>query len=259
MPAASAAGLEGRPAAADPLATASARRSPSPRAGRSRSARDATAAISSSTAASRCVGHGRPAARRLGRRVASFASAPRTSFIEGFDIDGRGGGDLGRDSSGVHVAAERVTIRDCRIRNTLFGIYLREADGVRRRALPDPRHPRQGPGREGLGDPRLEHGRLQPRRQRGRGRARRLLHPVVVHTASFAATPRATFGTACTTCSRTTTLFEDNTFENGAAGTALMYSRRIVFRRNRFLHNRGLRVGRPALQGLRRRDRPRTT
>ena len=33
--------------------------------------------------------------------------------------------------------------------------------------------------------------------------------------------------------------FDDNTFENGAAGAALMYSRRIVFRRNRFLHNRG--------------------
>jgi nitrous oxidase accessory protein len=34
-------------------------------------------------------------------------------------------------------------------------------------------------------------------------------------------------------------LFEDNLFENGAAGTAIMYSHRIVFRRNRFLHNRG--------------------
>jgi nitrous oxidase accessory protein len=34
-------------------------------------------------------------------------------------------------------------------------------------------------------------------------------------------------------------LFEDNTFENGAAGTAIMYSERIVFRRNRFLRNRG--------------------
>jgi nitrous oxidase accessory protein len=33
--------------------------------------------------------------------------------------------------------------------------------------------------------------------------------------------------------------FEDNLFENGAAGAALMYSKRIVFRRNRFLHNRG--------------------
>ena len=34
-------------------------------------------------------------------------------------------------------------------------------------------------------------------------------------------------------------VFEDNTFENGAAGAALMYSRRIMFRRNRFLRNRG--------------------
>jgi nitrous oxidase accessory protein len=34
-------------------------------------------------------------------------------------------------------------------------------------------------------------------------------------------------------------LFEDNTFENGDAGTAIMYSKRIVFRRNRFVRNRG--------------------
>jgi nitrous oxidase accessory protein len=33
--------------------------------------------------------------------------------------------------------------------------------------------------------------------------------------------------------------FEDNTFENGDAGTAVMYSERITFRRNRFVHNRG--------------------
>jgi len=34
-------------------------------------------------------------------------------------------------------------------------------------------------------------------------------------------------------------VFEDNLFANGAAGTAIMYSRRIVFRRNRFVRNRG--------------------
>jgi nitrous oxidase accessory protein len=34
-------------------------------------------------------------------------------------------------------------------------------------------------------------------------------------------------------------LFEDNIFENGAAGAALMYSKRIVFRRNQFIRNRG--------------------
>jgi nitrous oxidase accessory protein len=34
-------------------------------------------------------------------------------------------------------------------------------------------------------------------------------------------------------------VFDGNRFENGAAGTALMYSKRIVFRRNQFVHNRG--------------------
>ena len=34
-------------------------------------------------------------------------------------------------------------------------------------------------------------------------------------------------------------VFEDNLFENGAAGAALMYSKRLVFRRNRFVRNRG--------------------
>src|SRR4029078_1779229 len=33
--------------------------------------------------------------------------------------------------------------------------------------------------------------------------------------------------------------FEDNLFERGAAGAALMYSRRLVFKRNRFVANRG--------------------
>jgi nitrous oxidase accessory protein len=34
-------------------------------------------------------------------------------------------------------------------------------------------------------------------------------------------------------------VFEDNVFEKGDAGAALMYSRRLTFRRNQFLRNRG--------------------
>jgi nitrous oxidase accessory protein len=34
-------------------------------------------------------------------------------------------------------------------------------------------------------------------------------------------------------------LFEDNVFQRADAGTALMYSKHITFRRNQFLHNRG--------------------
>ena len=33
--------------------------------------------------------------------------------------------------------------------------------------------------------------------------------------------------------------FEDNVFAQSAAGAALMYSRRLEFRRNRFINNRG--------------------
>ena len=54
-------------------------------------------------------------------------------------------------------------------------------------------------------------------------------------------------------------VFEDNIFENGAAGTALMYSRRIVFRRNHFLSNRGFASVGLLFQALRRRASPRTT
>jgi nitrous oxidase accessory protein len=34
-------------------------------------------------------------------------------------------------------------------------------------------------------------------------------------------------------------VFEDNAFDNNVAGAAIMYSSRIVLRRNRFVHNRG--------------------
>ena len=40
--------------------------------------------------------------------------------IEGFEIDGRGGGDLGRDSSGIHITGHRVVVRDCAGRSFSF-------------------------------------------------------------------------------------------------------------------------------------------
>ena len=73
------------------------------------------------------VGVGRPTLRGSGTGSVVRVRAAGVT-IEGFDIDGGGKGDLGRDTSGIHVAAPRVTVRDCRIRQALFGIYLREAD-----------------------------------------------------------------------------------------------------------------------------------
>jgi nitrous oxidase accessory protein len=183
------------------------------------------------------VGRGRP--RLVGSGAGSVVRirAPGVT-IEGFDIDGVEGGDLGRDTSGVHVAAPRATVRDCRISGSLFGVYLREAPGstVERceiRGIPGKDAGEKGSGihvwnTEGflLSENRIEevrdgfyiqsssHGKVL-------GNAARNLRYGLHYMFSD------------------DNVFEDNLFESGAAGTALMYSRRIIFRRNRFLHNRG--------------------
>ena len=127
----------------------------------------------------RLVGHGRPLLVGSGAgSVVRIRAADVT--IEGFDIDGRGGGDLGRDSSGIHVAAPRATIRDCRDRATRSSASTcARRTGSQVERCRDPRHPREERRRKGLRHPRLEHGRLRAHRQRDRRRARRLLHPVV--------------------------------------------------------------------------------
>jgi nitrous oxidase accessory protein len=158
--------------------------------------------------------------------------------VEGFEIDGRGGGDLGRDSSGIHVSGRRVVIRRCRIANTLFGIYLREAhdsvvEGCSIRGIPGRDAGEKGSGihvwnterfrlignevsdaRDGFYIQSSHHGTVSHNEARD---LRYGLHYMFSDDNTFA----------------------DNLFENGAAGAALMYSRRIEFRRNRFIRNRG--------------------
>ncbi|MGE5345120.1 MAG: nitrous oxide reductase family maturation protein NosD [Acidithiobacillales bacterium] len=183
------------------------------------------------------LGRGHPLLRGSGRgSVVRIRAADVT--IEGFDIDGLGGGDLSRDSSGIHVASPRVTVRGCRIRGTLFGVYLREASGARVESCTIRGIPGKDPGEKGSG-----------------------IH--VWNTDGFTLTGNEIVGvrdgfyiqsSGHGVISKNTArdlryglhymfsdenVFEDNLFASGAAGTALMYSRRIVFRRNRFLHNRG--------------------
>lgn len=158
--------------------------------------------------------------------------------ITGIEIDGRGGGDLGRDASGIHVAAVRARISRCRVSNALFGIYLREAHGTVVEDCTINGIPGRDPGevgsgihvwntngftlagneivaaRDGMYVQASTHGVVRGNRARD---LRYGLHYMFSDD----------------------NVFEDNTFENSAAGSALMYSRRITFRRNRFLHNRG--------------------
>src|SRR5262249_19277222 len=98
----------------------------------------------------RLVGSGRP--RLLGSGTGSVVRvrADGVSF-EGFDVDGRGGGDLARDSSGIHVAARHVTLRNCRITNAIFGVYLREADDAVVEACTIRGIPGKEPGEKGSG------------------------------------------------------------------------------------------------------------
>ena len=183
------------------------------------------------------VGVNRPLLRGSGHGSVVRVRAAGVT-IDGFDIDGLGRGDLGNDTSGVHVAAPRATIRDSRIRGSLFGIYLREADdavveGNTIDGIPDRPPGEVGSGihvwnsqrfritgntisgtRDGFYIQSSGHGRVAGNRASD---LRYGLHYMFSDD----------------------NVFEDNIFERGAAGAALMYSNRLAFRRNQFVHNRG--------------------
>jgi nitrous oxidase accessory protein len=185
----------------------------------------------------RLVGIGRPLLRGSGTGSVVRVRADDVT-LDGFDIDGRGGGDLSRDSSGVHVAANRATIRDCRITNALFGVYLREAHG----AAIDRCHitgiPGKDPGEKGSGIHAFNTNGF------------RFTDNVVVDARDAIYLQNSSNGVVRGNRARDMryglhymfsddNLFERNVFENGAAGAAIMYSERIVFRQNQFLRNRG--------------------
>lgn len=183
------------------------------------------------------VGLGRAVLRGSGHgSVVRIRAAGVT--VEHVEIDGRGGGDLGRDTSGVHVAAPHATLRRVIVRDALFGIYLREADDATVEDCVVRGIPGRSPGeigsgihvwnsqrfhllgneiagtRDGMYIQSSSHGEVR------RNRARDLRYGLHYMFSDD-------------------NVFEDNVFENGAAGAALMYSRRLTFRRNQFLRNRG--------------------
>lgn len=183
------------------------------------------------------VGKGRP--RLVGSGAGSVVRIRADDVsIEGFDIDGREGGSVSNDSSGVHVAAKRAVIRDVRITHALFGVYLREADGARVNHISVEGLLGRDPGDQGSG--------IHVWNTNGFT----LTNNAIRNTRDGLYIQQAPNGFIAHNVARDLryglhymyaddNVFEDNTFENGAAGAAVMYSRRIVFRRNRFLNNRG--------------------
>ena len=183
------------------------------------------------------VGRGRPRLEGSGSgSVVRVRAADVT--IESFDIDGQGRGDLGRDTSGIHVAAPRATVRDCRITRALFGVYLREAPGSIVHGTVIVGVPGLEPGEKGSGihvwntdgftltDNRIYEARDGLYIQSSP-------HGLVARNVAS----RVRYGLHYMFSDDN--VFEDNLFEHAAAGSAIMYSNRIQFRRNRFLHNRG--------------------
>ncbi len=185
----------------------------------------------------RLLGRSRPRLVGSGKGSVVRVRAPDVA-VEGFDIDGLAGGDMASDPSGVHVAAPGAVVRDCRISNTLFGVYLREAHGARVennviRGVVGKEAGDKGSGihvwntlgfafvgndiadaRDGIYIQNASQGLV-------RGNVARRLRYGLHYMSSDDNT------------------FEDNLFEDSAAGAVLMFSYRIQFRRNRFLHNRG--------------------
>src|SRR5512138_1247188 len=183
------------------------------------------------------VGVGRPKLRGSGAGSVVRIRAPGV-VVEGFDVDGREGGDLGRDSAGVHVAAPGATVRDCRIERALFGIYLRAADGARIEDNVVAGIRAKEPGEKGSGihvwntDGFLLEGN-EVRDARDGLYIQSSPHGIVRRNVAR----DLRYGLHYMFSDDN--VFEENVFRDSDAGAVLMYSRRIAFRRNRFLHNRG--------------------
>lgn len=183
------------------------------------------------------VGIGRPTLLGSGQGSVVRIRAADVTF-EGFDIDGRGGGDLGRDSAGIHVSAPRVIVRDCRVRQSLFGVYLYAADDVTVEDSAILGIPDRDPGEVGSGIHVWNSQRFHLSRNEIAG----VRDGMYIQSSSHGVVRGNRAGDlryGLHYMYSDDNVFEDNVFENGAAGAALMYSRRLTFRRNRFVHNRG--------------------
>jgi nitrous oxidase accessory protein len=158
--------------------------------------------------------------------------------VEGFDIDGRRGGDIARDSSGIHVAADRVTVRDCHITDALFGVYVRDGRDVTVERCFIRGIPGRDPGEKGSGIHAYNTSGFRFARNEIVD-VRDGLYLQNSHRGQVLGNVVRDMRYGLHYMFSDDNLFEDNSFENGDAGTAVMYSERIVFRRNRFVHNRG--------------------
>jgi nitrous oxidase accessory protein len=183
------------------------------------------------------VGHGRPQLVGSGHRSVVMVRADHVT-LDGFDIDGREGGSLADDSSGVHISGRFAHIARCHVERALFGVYLYAADG----AWIDHNEIRGLPGRA-AGEQGSGIHAWNTRQFRLTGNTIRFSRDGFYLQASSDGfilgnhVSDVRYGLHYMFSDRN--VFEDNVFERGVAGAALMYSIDLQFRRNSFIHNRG--------------------
>ncbi len=185
----------------------------------------------------RLIGRGRP--RLEGAGLGSVVRVrARGVTIDGFDIDGRNGGRLEEDASGIHVAAEDVTIRNCRIARALFGIYLHEAHGASVERCTIEGTPGKDPGEQGSGIHVFNTTGFSLAGNVVRY-ARDGFYLQSSNRGRIAGNEASDVRYGLHYMYSDDNVFEDNLFQRSDAGAAVMYSRRIAFSRNRFVRNRG--------------------
>ncbi len=183
------------------------------------------------------VGHGRPVLLGSGYRSVVMVRGDHITF-DGFDIDGREGGSLSDDSSGIHISGRFAHVARCRVTRSLFGVYLYAADDAWIDQTSVEGILGKTPGEQGSGIHSWN-----TRRFRLTDNVIRYSRDGFYLQASsdgFILRNRVSdvrYGLHYMFSDRN--VFEDNVFERGAAGAALMYSKDLTFRRNSFIHNRG--------------------
>ena len=205
--------------------------------------------------------HGADGARLIGDGVTHTVAVRAADVtIDGFDISGSGL-DLGQDHAAVHITGARAVIVDNHIHDALHGVYVRQADGVRiegntilgTRTIVQPIDPFSSTIKPSEGE-LCEVTLNQNRRGNGIHIWNSSGHVVARNTIRdtrdgvyFSFVDRSDvrdndiegvrYGLHYMYSDENR--FEGNVFRDNAAGAALMNSKGIVLRRNRFLANQG--------------------
>lgn len=184
----------------------------------------------------RLEGLGKPILRGEGKGSVIVIAADGCT-IRGFIVE-RSGGDLQAEDSGLLLKSNDNLIETNELRDVLYGIYLYHASRNTIRLNVVKGRPELEPGERGAGLHMWNsHGNLIEDNVIGEARDGMYIQNSNNNTIRRNRVSRLRYGLHY--MSSDDNKFDDNVFEYNVAGAAIMYSRRIEFRRNAFLHNRG--------------------